>query len=596
MKIPVYDQPSVGTQPIGAPQTSVDPSGLARAGQGAEQFGQAASQVVAQASQLFQQKKSEAEAAEATDLETKLQEKANALKYDPQNGLMLKRGDQLFPDGSGKPDLGAQTFEQLAKYRDELISQASSPGVQRAFQMRSAGLLEANHAEISRHVAQQVEVAKQASVEGLKATSKQALAQNYADPVLRARYMAQPEGPISALAVSPEDRAAKLAEWRATGSAIVLNQYIAAQDVQGASDFLSQARDNLGEQAATFQHRVTQLKGQVEADKKSSELIAAHTMDDGRTIDGAVWQDVEKEPPGPLRDKLEEQVAVKLNRANQAYRQVEDDRKGRVFETIERSGGFIDQSSDDWQMMSPTDKAHALEKRNAVMRMQRTTNAEERRAQAEADKEAIAGFSAIESPQDRATVNVDTSFPGASPAARLHIKGLQNKVRAQLGKGEGEKLHEFDAQIKTINEQMGFSMGEKDAPGPGADFKAKMDAWYMEQLRANNGRPPTREEAEKHFAEELQQSKGGLFGFGKRYHFQVEPGEEFEPRPPEEQPYLKYRKRVEAPTSPAPTSAAASVMAGPQRTSQTLPAGVKRGSDGKLYQRNPAGKWAPYNG
>lgn len=308
MKIPVVEGPDVASEPIGAPNVTSNLSGFAEAAQTQTPLRQLVPGVVGTATDVYEHARQEAVAADVTDAETKLQAETNARLYDPQNGLMFKRGDQLFPpnpDGS-KQDLGAQAFQDLATARQNIADGLTDTRARRMFMLRSQGQIEATHRSIELHVGEQVQAAKQASLQGLQATSLDALANSYADPVARAQLIAQPEGPIKALALSPEDSAARVAEWRQKANSTVLNQYIANRDWQGAQAYFSQVKDQLGTASAQYEHSISTLQGQVAGDQGAVDIINRNRRPNGFIDDAGVTRDVEAIQPGPVKTALEE--------------------------------------------------------------------------------------------------------------------------------------------------------------------------------------------------------------------------------------------------------------------------------------------------
>jgi hypothetical protein len=288
-KIPMPEGYGVAPGALEAPVGSVNPAPLAEVGRGLQSVGAGISGLEQTASNLYAREHEKESVSLATNAETTLQDDINKA-LSPNDGLMSLRGDQALAASNG-------VYERLAKRREEIGQGIGDFNAKRLFSMRSKALLEEAYKQGDTWVGHQRLAAQEASAQGIQAVSLQAVANSYATPDAVARYAAQAEGPIQALALSPEDAQAKLTEWRARVASTVLNQFIATKDVKGAQDYFAQAKDTLGPQAAQYEHTINTLKEREEAANTAIGLLNSARKPNGFVDDSAAVQAFESLPP-----------------------------------------------------------------------------------------------------------------------------------------------------------------------------------------------------------------------------------------------------------------------------------------------------------
>jgi hypothetical protein len=554
-KVPGYEAPQVRPEGIPNARVQVDSRGAF-----GEQLGQGVDAAVGASMDVLHAKQ-QADVLAVTNQETVFQGHAN----DSLRELTSLRGLDAV---AAAPHI----HEDLLQRQRAAMDGLSNDNQRRIFQMRTNGLVLEAKNSAEKYAQTQGLAAKEATAAALQSTALDAGASNYMDPAARAKYLAQPEGPIRALALSPEEAEANVATWRRRFHSTVLNQYLANNDATGAQAYLSQARDELGQDAPAMEHRVAALKEAVEGGVNAQGILAATTDATGRTNEAAAFAEWNKLPEGPVKKATEEQLKARLSLAKSAWAEQEQERLGRVLQGVERSGGYVNQSSADYRALSDWGKSKALERSRTLQRTDRVE-------QNQKDSEELRRFGAL-LPEDRATVDINTQFTAASQTARYQMQAQQNDVKSKLAKGQAQPLKDFENQVRATAVQLGL-------PKPDAeDLKAQMDSWYLEHQR-EGGKMPTRQEVEQELATALQHRKGWFFGMGGDYRFQAPQDEGFQPSG--EQPYDAIQKRATEATPAATTAPSAPATPAP------LPAGVKRGKDGNLYQKTPGG-WVPYHG
>jgi hypothetical protein len=576
-KIPTYDSPE--GSPAGVPNVGIRVDSRGAFGeadvQPLEALNQAGDKVLGSAMAVYSAEKRKAVDADATQGHTKFIEAATELGHNPDYGLFNRRGEDAIN--------ASEDYYAALKLKQQQVSDSlSSDEAKRIFNQRSSEFMAANHLELEKFVSSQRQQVYDDTFTLNATAGLNAIRQDYGNDAVAATHYKTMATAAVQLAASDEAKATKLNQLKSMVTATRIKAALDQQspDWQTAQRIYDSSGDTLGEGQEEVRKRITEARTKVTADSLAQQYVGANLDETGRPIDGAIQAEVDKLDPGEFREKVQQQVQERIARTSASYKQAEEDRLGRVILGVERSGGTINESSDDYAMLSPANKAKAWERRNTMLRQDKSE-------QSGVDREELKRFSALEREQ-QATVNINTQFPGASQTARYQMIAQQNAVKSQLLKGQGEPLNEFDAQIKGVSTQLNF---QKDVA---ADLKAQMDTWYLEQQRTNNGKPPTRDEVNRELSARLQQSKGGFLGMGKRFRFQVPEGEDFEARPAAEQPYGAVVNR--ASTSAVGPGTQAGSGGRSSAPAKTLPAGVKLGKDGKAYQKTAAGKWAPYNG
>lgn len=406
MRLPVYDQQQVAPQaaPDVHAEALVDPAGGA-VGQGLQQLGSG----LEKTGDVMLDAKDRFDAIAATNAHTQLKHDVDSGLYgaDPNappvplvsadTGSPIKQSVPDVPTGpsqqaqqaatdgiSGLSSKGVlnergmaasayshPTLDWMAKRRDEIAAGLQNDNQRRKFLATSAGTLEDARVNVERHTAQQNQLVQEASLHAATAATLSGVANNYFDPASVERQLSGLEPSIKALALSPEDAAAKIANVRQEAYRAVVGQFIADKDWKGAQAALTVHQEALGygehgaETVERLKHSVGVLRDQQEAQVlahglSSSSAIGGSGLADLAKFDvqrGAVptqkmTPDAERETARE-RGRLEQQnVAVTSNHFGSALSQWED---GHTLTKV-------DPNEASWLQAYAPMKWHALEK------------------------------------------------------------------------------------------------------------------------------------------------------------------------------------------------------------------------------------------
>lgn len=574
MRVPVYESPEVAPAPLPEARLNVraSPNDFgAQLGQGVDQLG-------GQLEDRVKKARDQARAMRMTQAEQEVQQGVNAQLYggnmpaDPTAGgyapgpttgsgggppapapgprgptQQVVVGGVMNTRGEASVAAAQDAYESLDELRQRVANKYFQNEEERKlFMMRTGGVAESAHRQIEEHVGHQIQAAKEATAQGLQETSLQAIANAYADPKARALYAAQPEGPIQALALSPEDAAAKLSAWRSKVASVVMNQYLDNQDPVGAQAYFAEARDALGPASAQYEQRLLTMKNQLAGAQEAGKILGASITENGQPDKAKIFVQLENMPEGKLKDDTRKALEQKLSLADAAYNQDQTQRLGRVVVGIEKNNGYLNESSQDYAMLSDDAKAKAQERAKTIQRQVRGSSNEERRQQADLNKIAITGAKDMED-ADLVKLNPAASFPQADVATLNQIGALQKKAAARIQRGDTPRMEEFRGIVNAASEQMGFIGPQKQQA---ADLLANMVDWREKYLEKNGDKPPTRQEVDKRISEELTHTASHWYSGGS-FRFQAERSNEaFVPGQAEDQKYAPAKAALSNPATP----------------------------------------------
>lgn len=305
-RLPVYES-QVRTRALPTPNVGVDARGAFGEGlvQGVEQLGRG----VAKAADVVADARTKARATLMAEVETELQRKVTERLYNPETGLMQKRGQDAAADS-------LKAYEELEKAQQELAGKRiPDEDTRRVFLARTGGMLEDVRRTGERHVGAERERALEGSVAARQAESVKTAALSYADPKALQRAMDAPEAFMDQLGTSPEQRTAAKRLWRGKVAATALEAALQQKDVVSASALYAAHRELLGEQGPRFAHQLELVKVDVEAGVQADRIVGSSTSGATGWVDeGTARAQVDAMADGPLRkaisEKVEERVAA----------------------------------------------------------------------------------------------------------------------------------------------------------------------------------------------------------------------------------------------------------------------------------------------
>lgn len=596
MRIPIFDEPKAQSRPLGAPfeNTNFD-TGQGAVARGLDQLGAG----IEHADEAYQRAKHKADVVGGNDLVTQFThyntdeligssdpafaqgDPGNPQEPKPSpNGFLSTRGAEAH-------EKSVDTLTRIQKRAEQLAASAPNDAQRQLFLSTAQRMIEDTRHQVESHVSQQTTVAQQASLAArIDADVRWAAANPLDDKGLEARS-AEANGPVRALQLSEEDGTRTLALREAKVADARIDALLSAGQWAKAQDVLDKSKGSLGDAGPQLQAKVNGAKKTWEtaqrdlaAGQQAQGIIQRATDASGVVDEGKALAEWNVLPEGPLKKSVESEIHIRAAAFNAAQAQQEKQTLGRVFQGIERSSGRVDEGSADFNALSDWGKGQALERGKAIQRQLRTTDAEARRAQAEANRIAINGFNALPLEEQVKAAPV-VLFPGADRATHLYIDALKKKAVGLYEKGQAPSVSEFDSQVKATAKQL--EMRKEDA----ADFVSHMAGWRSKWLEENNGKLPSRKDVAAALKDALlygDSAGGGWRSYfsGNRFKFRNEAGEPFKPFGASEQPYAPNKN----PAVPA-------VAAPPAAPATKPPPGARKGPDGRWYTRGANGEGVP---
>lgn len=406
----------------------------------------------------------------------------------------------LFTQGEGAVASSGQTLAHMQQVRAQLSRELSNDRQRQLFNQQTTDIWEAGRRQVERHVGQQIQVAKEASLEARKASALTAIANSYADPEAATLQTKSVETSIRALAVSKEDGDHRVAEWEASADATRLNQFLAHEDWKGAESLFAQAKDRLGVHAPQYEKQISEVRDNAEAEQLARGALRFAT-DKGGKVDADYALSVVQERAGDnvkLLDKARQRVEEGAVHLKQAYDAETKDISNAAFSAYNLGG--LSALSRPYRSSTYAEQLNA---RNPELynRLQDETRrkfregkeslSELRRQQAEANKFALEVFQSLP-PEDRAKADVDQMFAGygATPVGVQALKVVQRQSIESIKKGQAEHEGTFVASA-----QAAFQGAVATKEGQ-TQLKAQAMRTFNEFLQQHQ-RPPNAEESQK---------------------------------------------------------------------------------------------------
>jgi hypothetical protein len=242
---------------------------------------------------------------------------------------------------------------------------------------------------------------------------------------------------------------------------------------------------------------------------------------------------------------------------------------GRLEATLYRGHG-LDRLSPDYVALSPKGQAEVEKIANAERRASRSAAAEERRIQADIDRDALADYGAIPTTADKAALTdeqIRARYPNATKRARDTIQGLRNAALVQKQKDGGIGSDQRKDVILTELAPLGYT---KDQMNRVVDrVEAKLASRYSKE------KPPTNEDVLREVADQVLvgTTVDSFMWFDtEEARWQAEAsgaGEKWKPLPNDKQPgpvqnIIRKATAPVAASSPTPAAAPAPVAGGPK--------------------------------
>ena len=583
-RVPIIDQPSVRPSQLSSFRGNVhfQPNEI---GQGIK----AAGQVIGSIADSVNKEQDRADAARAVEELGKFTREADAELFDPTideatqqpKGYTLKRGKVAFADRDNSQGRIDALVEQHAAI---LANDAQKT----AFLAQAGEKVQTYARQIQIHAGREAENAQSQAYKANREAGLQHVANLADDPSGRTEGItavtraAEAEAITLGLDPDTKEKWIQLAESDARATA--LNTLISRGNIREAESFYAASKAKLGDKGDRIARQIEELRIATVVDQRASAIVAASLIPGtswsapGKAIANVdAMQDVRPEEKAKIRQAVEHQVAkLEQTRVDTAERYMS------YGLTVYNTTGTLQSpamapirawlldpvngAANYWQRIVNVD-----DQRKALGR---TSSAEERRAQAEANALVRAEYLAL-SPGQQVRADIDAKYAGRADETTLFgLKRVQNSSK-KIVEGGG---------LATETEFQRFATkAAKDTKLPkdvAADFVMSIADWRVKYLEEHDGQEPTRAEMKAAVTDSLlygERDEGEGWFQPNRYKFQaIEKGETFVPFAPEEQPYAgakaeRYRQTAANKEdfgfgTPIPTAPAPKVQAGPSKS------------------------------
>lgn len=536
MKVPVYDSPQVEPAPLPGARVQGDTSnGLGALGRGVEQLG-------AGVSAEIQHAKEKADVAATTAAISQWQNSALDLEHGSADGTV--KG--LFQtQGHDTMAASAPTIEALQKKQQEIAAGLANEDQKRLFLGHTGTLLLSHRQAIEEYTQRQVQGVQAASAASLEDAAVRTAQSNYtnvgkgvdlAEESARAAIAAHLQG------MPGETVEQSLSQMRQRVTAARLESALGQGDVGAAHAILTDPLQvkRLGTAAEQYQRRFQGIQQASEVDARAQDIF------NGAHVKGYDWHDAQAArakvaalPPGPVLDGVSQKDRIAAH-VERLISQDGESRKAFGQKLLDKARALYDESHSLEDPRLADIKRQALDPNNGASteweqftrgvradeRASKSSTTEQRRFQAEADRQALFNFHALP-PEEQTKVDADRDplFADASSVGRAAIKAAQRTTLNAVAKSGLEPEAEFRDHLKSVAEQAGFA-GDKAKV---VQFYGAMGAWRAQQMLQNN-KPPTRDEVAKQVQAELTKgNSGGFFSHFTRdkYRFQFGEGDTF---------------------------------------------------------------------
>lgn len=346
--------PQADTRAIPTPRVGANPSGAFGGGEGLQQLGQGIERV----GDALQAARQRADATKVTEAETALRSAMNSELSDREFGLLHRQGQDAL-------EYSEIAHKRVREAHQKIAEGLASEEQRNLFRLRSSGMLEDYRRTVESHAAGQIRVVEQTSLKNREDVALEAAAAQYRDAAAVDRELAALEGPIRALAVSPEDAERQIGKHRRQVAGVVLDRYLKAGDVDGARAVLAQRKDDLGVDLSRYDEAITIADRDRRTESEAYRIAEASRNEAGRVDEAEAMAELDKLPKGEDWDRIHQRLTARINESDVVWKKRVDTVYNRAFGTYleTKSLTAIDPKDKAWLIRNATDEWAKIEGR-----------------------------------------------------------------------------------------------------------------------------------------------------------------------------------------------------------------------------------------
>lgn len=480
-RIPVIDAPSVNARPVGTNYSNLNhDTGSEALSRGLASIDEANARV-AKAREAAKQR---ADVTQVTEAEAALTRDANAAMHGDADAA--KRGASIpglwgvdatdgkktvaMPNGymalRGKAAMEAstQTLEFLEKRRAEIEASLINPEQKQLFRLRSGGLVETARKQVNHHFAAQQRVAEEAATQARAAEAMRGIAFNYDNDEVAEKHAVSVEGPIRALASTPEEGEMKVAAFRAAAVKARLDQYLANNRIAEAEQLYEREKGRLGTDADEYAKKFGPLKVAGNAEHIAEGLInhPKLRMENGRFNMNEALKQIDAHIPADnveLRDEAKRRLRDRVLFDDKKWDEDTKEISRQAFGSYNTGGwrGIPETLKQDLNRRDPSlynRLKEDSEQRYRRWKAEKDGDTAARQRQKEMDRLALLQFMQLPA-EERAKADVQELYLGRNVSevglAAIGVKKreAQTSVEKGMAAAEGEFIREASASAGT---------------------------------------------------------------------------------------------------------------------------------------------------
>jgi hypothetical protein len=503
MKVPVYDSPQVAPQESRVPVDSVSAPDHSAADRAIAQAGQAVDVGVAAYSRAAEKARQQAIASTATDAETAFTKAATAEVHGDSAsgtpGFMQLQGRAAEAEGG-------PVMQRIEKHRQDIANGLTNEQAKKLFLQRTGGQVESYRAGVETYVTGQRRVADVATLKARADAGLESIRANWYNLGEAEHQTAALEGPIRALALSPEDAEADVKRWHGAVAATQVDSQLDRGDWQSAEVTLKNKGAAIEDKArSALEARLDKVKSVGAAEALAGHIVSSATSAIGEVNQTAVLNELNRLPPDE-QAKVRPIVFQRLTEQEQAFA-ADTKRVGTAAFTLYNRVG--------WAAFSKSDVADELNQRDPALynRLQndaqseadrlerkRRGTAEDRRAQTQVDAVALNQFLSL-TPEERSETDTESwaKGRGMSPVAVSSLGKLKEQAAEVVTRGqatsEGEFVKRAVADAESTFETGTTPQAKARRRAQIQEHEAKARRWFSEWVSEHKGHAPTDAEA-----------------------------------------------------------------------------------------------------
>lgn len=377
-RIPIFEAPQVATAAMPTPFQAEDHrSPLHDLAKGVGELGKVGEEAYFKA-------KAEADGVAANNGLTEYQNDSNGAldgRAEPDVGTGVP-GDKPNPSaflstrGTEAAEKSVPTLEYLEQRRREIAEGLSNDEQRKLFLKHSATIYQGARSRIERHTQQQREVAREASIESRMATTLHNIANNYADDGQVAKQEEDVATVVRAFSAPMGNADAKVQAWREKVAEVRMNQFISANDLDGAETLFARAKETLGPHAAQFQKTIETMKQDRQGEAAAVAAVEAARDPETKRVDPAkAFAEIDKISDVRIRDEARGRVGQRVAVAEKDWRQKVNNVADSALNAYIEGGNdlaavsksektwLLQNAPEEWrklQMMSRADQQHEM--------------------------------------------------------------------------------------------------------------------------------------------------------------------------------------------------------------------------------------------